>query len=164
MLNIETRDENFIKTNFETMELYFSYCLDYHLYSKEQTGMAQAKINLNPYTSKGIDGVTTGIVIGVEDYEEEGLIITIFAEGCHRPVCVDDSTLIQLLEVQASIDNYDVWTPEEISSFQFIVNKPFILYANDGEVTLIRPLDPQYYENNRTIEMLQTFDSAESFE
>ncbi len=163
MLNISTLDDKFVKANFETMELYFSYCLDHHLYSKELSEEVEAKIDLRPYTSKGINGVTTAIILCVDGYVDDGLILTILAEGSHRIVFLDDASVQQLVFMQKMLRNNSNWTDEKIDYLQFIVDKPFIITAKEGVMSLIKPLDTKYYENNQVIEMLQTLDLAEDF-
>lgn len=142
------KEMSFIKKNFETMELFCSYCSDFLLLNNMRNGFVDDNSAYHKSTTKGQDGITTGIVLDVEfDKEKQAFTITALAEGERHFTVTDFATKENILMTAEKIrKNPGKWNEEEIENFKFLHFKPFVLMINDGEISLIKPLDPSLYQ------------------
>ena len=154
-----TRAEKaFIKKNFRTEELFYTYCSDFVLLNTMEDVFLNDECIFSNTTTSGMNGITTGIVLDVDfDKTERKFQIVVLAEGERHLTEADDITTTNLLSASKRIiKNPGNWSEEDIESFAFLWYKPFILRIIEGKLTLIDPLDTNLYEE--AINLIDKFD------
>ena len=133
-----------IRQSHDLVPLLCSFFIDRALCVTEND-IKDEEVCLNS-TTKGINGITTGILINAE-FHKEKLLLTVFSEGKIHSGFADAGTVDRLLFVAKITDDDSVETTENNElSLDFAKEMPFVLKIVDGVISLLHPLDPALYK------------------